>query len=102
MSDTQPATATATTASGPYVIELDDVVAVVGHEALVAVADADHPAHAVVVGQRAHQPGDHVVEAGTQPAAGDDGRAGLGRVEEDLATGPAGLEAGQVGELHAA
>ena len=27
MSYTQPATATATTASGPYVIELDDVVA---------------------------------------------------------------------------
>ena len=67
-----------------------------GDEPLVAVLDADDPAHLVVVGQVAHEAGDHVVEARAEPAAGDDRGAGLRRVEEDLAAGPAGLQAGQV------
>jgi hypothetical protein len=76
--------------------QLDDVVAVRGDEPLVAVLDADHAADLVVVGQVAHQSGDHVVEARAQPSAGDDRGAGLRRVEEDLAARPAGLQPGKL------
>ena len=48
----------------------------------VAVADAQHPPHAVVVGQLGvHGPND-VVQARAQAAAGHDGGRGLRRIEE--------------------
>nr|WP_264198326.1 hypothetical protein [Pseudonocardia sp. ICBG601] len=76
--------------------ELDDVVAVGGDEAAVAVAEPDHPAHAVVVGQGADQAGDDVVQTRAQSAAGDDPGAGLRRVEVDLPAGPARLQPRQL------
>ena len=53
-------------------------------EALVAVADAEDFAHAVVVVQFEEGGADDVVEAGAQAAASDDGRAGFPGLEEEL------------------
>ena len=77
-------------------------VPVAGDEALVAVAEADDAAHAVVPGELHHEAADDVVEPGAEPAAGDDPDPRLGRVEEDLAPRAAGLEAGQLLDGHAA
>ena len=63
-------------------------------EALVAVADAEDFAHAVVVVQFEEGGADDVVEAGAQAAAGDDGGTGLPRIEKDLLARTGLLEKG--------
>ena len=55
-------------------VELHDLVPVAGDEALVAVAEAEDPAHAVVARELHHQAADDVVEPGAETAAGDDAR----------------------------
>jgi hypothetical protein len=63
-------------------------------EALEAVADAEDFADAVVVVEFEEGGADDVVEAGAEAAAGDDGRAGLAGIEEDLLAGAGALEEG--------
>ena len=65
--------------------ELDELEARVGVEPHVAVADAQHSRHQVVVGQLGVDRADDVVQARREPAAGDDGRGGRSGIEEDLA-----------------
>ena len=55
-----------------------------GEEAAVAVADARDSAHAVAEPEAAHDGADDVVDAGAEPAAGDDARVDVARGEEYL------------------
>jgi hypothetical protein len=82
--------------------ELDDVVPVGLDDACVAVLEADDVAHAVVGVQLEHDGADDVVQPRAQPAARDDPDLRGGRVEEDRAPWPAGLERRQLVEREAA
>ena len=66
---------------------------VLGDEPLIPVAESEDLPDPVVVAEFQDQGPDHVVEAGTQPAAGDDARLRLRRIEVDPAARAAGLEA---------
>ncbi len=64
--------------------------------ALVAVAKAEDPLHAVAVRELEHDAAHHVVEPGAEAAAGDDPAAERARIEEDLVARPRELEGRQV------
>jgi hypothetical protein len=75
--------------------EIDHVVAVAGDEALVAVAEAVDPLHAVMEGEFHDEPADHVVDAGAEATAGDDPDPHLRRVEEDASPRARRFESGE-------
>ena len=76
--------------------EFDHVVGILRHEALVAVAEAVDLLHAVVKRELHDDAADHVVDARTEAAAGDDAHPHLGGVEEDLAPRAGRLESGEL------
>jgi hypothetical protein len=79
--------------------EVHHVMAVAGNEPLVAVPEAVDPPHAVVEGELHHQTANHVVDPGTEAAAGHDPHPQLRRIEEDAPSRSGWLEAGQGGRI---
>ena len=65
--------------------EFDRLVAECGIESFVAVLDAENPPHAVDIMGLHDDGADHVVDAGAESAAGDDGAAGVRGIEINVA-----------------